>query len=326
MLYSEAVGLFLTEKTAELSPYSVAHLRSSLAGLGRALGDVPVDSVTYSSLRAYVDGLYLRYRPGTIRPIVGDIRQFFRWARKRKLVAGRPAKRLRGPSRRMVVDAAVPRAAPEADVRQVIDYLASRLARVVFRDVFGNLSAAPSDCWAPEDRGAIRDLFVIVYVYETGARVGELRRLSSRAMDAATASPGPVYHVISTGKTGYQTSWFTSATAELWSVWSAARPRGCDEYAVVSWQHHGMPEPITRRDTISQALVRRCRQAGVRPFRTHALRHARALRGTQTVGLELTSRLLGHSSVMVTASYATAGEFELQNAAAKAGLPYRLWA
>lgn len=320
---SNAVGMFLAEKAMELSPYSVAHLRASLMPLAVALSDPPLSAVTYADLRGYVDGLYLRYKPGTIKPIIGDIRQFFRWAKKRKHIQTNPAKRLRAPSRRVVVESTDPKAADENDVRRVLDYLAGRLSRVVYRDLFGNLAAAPLDEWTYHERQSARDLFILSFLYETGARAGELWRLGAQAMDAAISGPGPVFRITSTGKTGGVSLRFTRATAELWSVWNSVRPEGCD-HAIVGWQPEKPPAPMSTQ-TISRMISRQCQYAGVAPFRAHALRHAKIKRGKGSVGLETTSRLIGHGSAVVTAGYAVADEDELTAAALATGIAWKLW-
>lgn len=320
---SGAIAAFLSEKAAELSPYSVAHLRASLSPLPVALADPPIAAVTYQDLRGYVDGLYLRYKPGTIKPIVGDVRQFFRWAKKRRLTTCNPAKRLKMPSRRVVVESAETKAAPEVDVRLVLDHMAGRLSRVVYRDLFGNLCPASPADWSYDERQTLRDLFILSFLYETGARVGELWRLGNQAMDAATSTAGPVYRVTSTGKTGDVALRFTRATAELWAVWREVRPPGCD-YAVSGWKPGSVPAPMTTQ-TISRMISRQCARAGVPLFRAHALRHAKVKRGKGAVGLETTSRLIGHGSAVITAAYAVADEDELTAAALATGLDRRLW-
>lgn len=323
-LYSEVVAAFLSEKAAELSPYSVTHLRASLTPLARALDDPPIATVTYSDLRHYVDALRLSYRPGTLRPVVGDIRQFFRWCKRRKWVKGNPAKRLKPPSRRVVDEAAEPKAAADADVRRLMGHLTALLGRVVWRDLFGNLCAAPASDWSYRERTAARDLFVLVFLYETGCRAGELWRLSRRAMASATAAPGPVYRVVASGKTGEVVLRFTVATAELWSVWDSVRPATAVGYAVFGWRIDHPPAPMSTT-TLSRMLARRCQSAGVAPFRAHSLRHAKVKRGKAAVGLEMTSRLIGHGSAVMTAAYAVANEAELTAAALATALPWRLW-
>lgn len=319
------VDMFLREKGESLSRYSIIHLRHSLAPLAAALDHPQANAVTYAELRAYVDTLYLRYKPGTIKPIVGDIRQFFRWAKKRGYVKRNPAKRLRPPSRRVLQSSAESKAAPEPDVRRVVDHLAASLSRVVYRDLFSNLCAAPASQWTYAEQLALRDMLLIVFLWETGARAGEGWRLSSRAMQEATSLPalGGVRRVVSTGKTAAVNLWFTQATAELWRIWYQIRPDD-SEYAFVAWRCGHPPRPMTT-ETISKAIARRCRAAGVAPFRAHALRHAKAVRGAAAVGLAITSRLLGHSSVAVTATYAAGDDDELRHAAAVTGWGYKLW-
>lgn len=323
---SVAVAAFLAEKTAELSPYSVKHLRSSLNSLADALADPLLSDVAYDDLRTYADGLRLKYAPGTIKSVIGDIRQFWRWCKKRRYVAKNPAKRLKSPSRRVLLDAAESKAPPEDDIQGLLDHLTAQLENVVYRDLFGNLCHALADEWSYDERQAVRDLFILSFLYETGARAGELWRLGSQAMEAAVSGPGPVYRAASTGKTGDVTLRFTIATAELWAVWNAVRPPGggTAAYAVVGWKRGRAPAPMTT-PTLSKVLARRCRQIGLPPFRAHALRHAKIQRGVNAVGLEATSRLIGHGSAIVTAGYAVAGERELNDAALATGLHGRLW-
>lgn len=324
---STAVFAFLSEKTGELSPYSVIHLRASLRPLVAALGDPPTAAVTYADLRGYVDGLHLRYKPGTIRPIVGDLRQFFRWAKKRRLVERNPAKRLRAPSRRVVAAATAPKSAVERDVLAVLGHMAGQLERVVWRDLFGNLCAAPVAEWRPAERQIARDLFILSFLYETGCRAGELWALGRVALDRAVDAPGPVeprtvYAVTSTGKTGAALLRFTQATADLWVLWRGVHPGG--EYAVVNWKRRQQPAPMTTPG-ISKMLLRRCAAAGVAPFRAHSLRHAKVKRARGAVGLEVAGRLIGHASAIVTAGYGLPDGDELDAAAVATGLRTRLF-
>lgn len=318
---------FLQEKHEELSPYSIKHLYASLYPLGVDLDNPSLATITYKHLRDYVDALWLRYKPGTIKPIIGDIKQLFRWAKKRKYAKRNPAKRLRKPSKRSITRSARPKAAPETAVRQLLSYLVKKLNHCAYRDVFGKLYVEAVDCWTYEERIAARDLFIIAFLYETGARVGELRRLGTRAMDGACTEFHQVYNVTSVGKTDDHVLWFTHATAEIWTVWRQVRPPEYQDYAVVSWQRNQPAKPM-RRDTASRIIARRCQQAGIlHPFRSHALRHAKIVRGQKLIGLELTSLLLEHSNVDMTRAYADANveDDKLREAAALTGLPQSLF-
>lgn len=320
-----ALRAFLLEKDRELSPYSVIHLYASLRPLADFLNNPLLAAVSYADLREYVDGLYRRLKPGTIKPIVGDIRQFFKWAKRRKWIRRNPAKRLQKPSKRTLARTAKPKAVNEATVKQLITHLTDQLSHLVYRGLFG-LHTDTTE-WSYEDQERIRDLFIIVFVYETGCRAGELWRLSSRAMDEAVSKSAPVYEVVSIGKTGDNLLRFTVATAELWQIWRVVRPPGYDEYAVVGWKKGRAPLPM-QTGTISQAIVRRCKAAGLSPFRAHALRHMKIKRSRQLFGLEIASRLIGHSGLEVTSTYGNDEEQEtlLREAATETGLKYRLWA
>ncbi len=320
---SAAIAAFLLERAVELSPYSVTHLRASLLPMARALSNPPVASVDYATLRAYVDGLRLRYKPGTLRPTVGDIRQFWRWAKKRGLIDRNPAKRLRPPSRRAVVETATAKAVDDDDARRVLAWLAGQLVELVYRDLFGNLIAAPPSEWSDDARRHARDLFILAFLYDTGCRAGELWRLSAAAMASACAAPGPVYRVASTGKTGECVLRFTVATAELWSVWECVRPPG-DGHAVVGWGR-GRPVGPLSTSTLSRMIARHCDRAGVDRFRAHALRHAKVKRAKAAAGLEVASRLIGHGSTLVTAAYGRGDDDDLTAAALATGLADRLW-
>jgi integrase len=76
---------------------------------------------------------------------------------------------------------------------------------------------------------------------------------------------------------------------------------------------------------ISQTLVRRSKEAGIRPFRAHALRHAKVKRSRRLVGLEITSQLIDHSTLDMTRHYANIDEDELAEATIKTGIQYDLW-
>lgn len=313
------------EKDRELSPNSVIRLWYALYPLGEALHNPPLAAVSYADLRDYVDGLYRRYKPGTIKPVAGNIKTFFRWLKKRKFIKVNPAKRLKKPGKRTLARTAKPKAVSEAAIRQVITYLTNRLAPLVYRGLFG-LCTDTAD-WTYHDQELIRDLFLIIFIYETGCRAGELWRLSSRAMDEACDAARPVYEVVSLGKTADQLLRFTAATAELWSIWRMVRPPDCDEFAVVAWNKGEPPAPM-KTATIGKAIARRCKQAGVSPaFRSHALRHTKIKRSKALFGLEITSRLIGHSGLDVTSGYGNDGDVdaEIIKAAELTGLPYRLF-
>lgn len=319
--FFDGLQTFLIKKRRKgLSDYSLIHLYNSLWPLGDFLGNPNLTAVTPRHLKNYNDALWLKYVPGTIRPIVGDIRQFFRWCQRKRLTNGNPAKQLKKPRSRRAKD----KAAPETAVATVIGCLTEKLKGVVYRDLFGQLHHESAEKWNEGEILALRDLFIIVFLYETGGRANELTKLGSAVMRRVCETKSVTYLVTSTGKTNDRDLRFTEATAELWRVWYAVRPSGCDDYAVFSLRPTHPPAPLTSNG-ISQILARRCREAGVAVFRSHSLRHAKVRRARKLVGLEMASLLIDHSSVEMTRNYANVEDDEVSEAVRLTGIQFDLW-
>lgn len=319
--FHAALQLFLgSRRKRGISEYSVIHLFNSLWPLGDWLDNGPVTAVTPRLLKNYHEALFLRYAPGTVRPVVGDIRQFFAWCKKRRLIEQNPAKRLAKPRPRRGRD----KSAPETAVSGVITHLAGKLSHLVYRDLFGTLQAEPPDKWGDVDRLTLRDLFVVVFLYETGGRAKELAQLGSRTIERECRAVKAAYVVTSTGKTNDRDLRFTEVTAELWRVWVAVRPSACPEYAVFSLRPTHPPAPLTSNG-ISQILARRCNEAGTAVFRSHSLRHAKVRRARRLVGLEMASLLIDHSSVEMTRNYAGVEDDEITTAVNETGIKGDIW-
>lgn len=305
-----AMQKFLSSLEGNVSDASLIHLYRSLIALGDSMGNINVNDVDRRRLEQYVEGLRGRYAAGTLRSVVGDIRQFFGWCASNGHIDRDVSSRLKRPK-------ALPRdkSANDDDVQAVIAMLANRLSRNVVRDVFGNLILIDSGYCS---RLLLRDLFGVVFLYETGCRAGELANLSSNAMNNAIPIGG-AYAVQSYGKTGDVTLMFTSESARLWSAWSAVNDS--------DWAFPSMPlgkpvkKAVTR--TISQMLVRRCKDAGVTVFRPHALRHAKIARLRRSYDIAVASRTIGHGSLASTYYYAGVGEQEVAEAVKATGLQCR---
>lgn len=319
--FHDVLQTFLLKQSRKgLSEYSVIHLYGSLWPLGEWLKNPLLTTVTGRHLKAYRDDLFLRYAPGTIRPIIGDIKQFFAWCKRKDYITKSPAKRLAKPRPRRAKD----KAAPEAAVTAVIVYLVKKLGSLVYRDLFGQLQFRPAEEWEEPDLLALRDLFAIAFLYETGARARELAKLGSMTMQRACREKQSAYIVTSIGKTNDRDLRFTEVTAELWRVWYEVRPSGCEDYAIFSLRPTHPPAPLTSNG-ISQILARRCTEVGTAVFRAHALRHGKVRRARRLVGLEMASLLLDHSSVEMTANYANVEDDEVDEAVRRTGIQGDLW-
>lgn len=314
-----AVQRFLIEKELEVSQATLVHLYRTLSDYGEALGNPSLDDLNPRMVATYADNLKTGYSPGTIRPIIGDLKQFHRWLYERRLAAEDLAARLKKP--RPVKEK---HHAEEADMQALIKHLADRLKdrRLIYRDLFGVLNAENSG-WIYEDLKVLHDLTAMMFLYETGCRAGELCNLSSHQMNKAIHTPATVYTITCYGKTNNRTYRFTEATAELYRLWNKVRPHSLT-WVFCSWRRGGKPDKLST-PSLGQMLSRRCRQAGVRAFRPHSMRHAKVIRSRRLAGLEMASRLVDHSSITTTRDYDYIDDDELSSAAKLTGYRGNLW-
>lgn len=300
-----------------VSQSQISHLFCTLHPMGLALNNPHMRAISAYTLREYQEGLWLKYAPATIRGLVGDIAHFFKWATKKGYYTKKenPAKRLKKPRHRPGKS----KAAEAENVLTVARFLASKLRRVLYRDVFKNLQNG-GDNWTFDEVKAVRDLFALLFLYETGCRAGELCKLSVRAMNESlfNSSDQVAYTVVSIGKTGDKPLRFTRATAEVYRIWRDVRA-DYSPYALTSWSRgEAAIRPMTTRG-LSHMLERRCQQAGVAIFRPHSLRHAKVKRTRLEVGLDLAKELMGHSTIVMTQNYDDITGDELSRAAALTG-------
>lgn len=309
---------FLKERESEVTTASVVHLYRTLYQHGLEIDNPPLIEITPRMLAGYVDDLQTRYSPGTIRPVVGDLKQFYGWAYEAGLTEGDYSRRLKRPKK-----VKEKHHADEGDMMALIKSLSDRLAPLLFHDLFGCLQAA-NEGWDYESYKTLHDLTSVSFLYETGCRAGELCNLSAHHLSKAIMTPKRrVYGVTCYGKTNDRSYRFTSVTAELCRLWLQERPF-TTTWAFVSWRRGYNPAKLTT-NALSQMLARRCRQANIKPFRAHSIRHAKVIRSRKAVGLELTSRLIDHSNIQTTKEYDYIEDDELDAAAAITGLSGMLW-
>ena len=319
--YHHVLQKFLNNRRKRISEHTVPRIFYNLYPIGEDLNNPVITVLTRDWIKKYIDKLWLHYAPDTMRTKIGDIRQFFKWCKKKKHLSKNVAKhvkpiRLRRQRRTKAV--------PEEDVKKLIDHLAKQVQHLVYRDFFGTLQLNVPIKWSDSDVKVLRDLFITVFLYETGARGGELSKLGSRAMNQATKIKAAAHLITVVGKTNDRDYIFTKHTAELWRIWQQIRPEACPEFAVIGWAK-SHPHNRIKTDGISQMLVRRCQEIEIRPFRTHALRHAKVKRSRRIVGLEITSQLIDHSHIDTTRGYANIDDDELAAAAIKTGIQYDIW-
>lgn len=309
--------LFLQEKAATTTTANAEHLFESLYPLLKAHPNLK--SITYNDLQQTRLDMRNQYATGSIRSKLIDYRTFFKWCLMRGYVDHNVAKGLTLPRVRPR-----DRAADDHDVQAVLRHLAKKLDNVVIRNFFGRLEIIAGAKWNKWQQHAARDLFMLTFIYETGARAGEVANLLTADINKALQQPrgpdGRVFAVELFGKTDERVRAFTTATAELWLIWQQVRPKkGAKNSALVKWQKKDeLAEALTSQD-VSHILVRRCDQAGVKTFRSHALRHGKAKRAKQYGGVEVAMALLDHNNITSTLFYTLDDDRQLNEAALKTG-------
>ncbi len=316
--------LFLEEKNRATAHKNAVHLFQSLHPLCLAHPDL--SAVMYVDLVAWAERLTLQYSVGSIRSKLIDIRTFFRWAVDRRVVPVNVAQRLKLPRSR-------PRdkSAKESDYLRVIRGLAEQLNGRIERNVFGWWEIVPGLKWQMRSHvHVLRDLLMLVLLYETGCRAGEAAKLSTRAMDRAVASPAgsedhPVYTLAVIGKSGVRYRSFTRATAELWGLWEQVRPKVGRDYVFVKWNKLGVIPVGLTSDDVTQIVARRTKKLAGYAFRPHSIRHAKAKRARRLGGIQVAADLLDHHDLSSTLFYTVEDEAELNAAILSTGLSIDLW-
>ena len=323
--FNAVLHIFLKKKQRKRrSKASLVRLYYSLHPISDKLNNPQISILTDEDLCLYIEEYRRDHARDSVRTVIGDVRMFSRWCKKKGYIKRNIAKYIK-PIKRNKIRYGRSKAAPESEIKKLIKYLAKKLKQddLVFRDLFDTLDVADSG-WNTKNLKILRDLFITVFLYETGARGGELSKLGTKKMDKATAKRADFYIITLKGKEEERDYFFTERTTELWRIWNRVRPNKCRGYAVIGWGNGHKHERFLTNG-ISSMLVRRCEQAGIPPFRSHALRHAKVKRSRKKVGLEMASLLVDHSDLDTTKGYANIDEDEITEAAIKTGLQYDLW-
>lgn len=289
MLLSEAIeALAIATRADGRSSRTVEAYREKLGHLLRFLGDVPVESVTVHDLRRYVAGLYgqsTRYEdhprhqvqegglsPFTIAGRVRTMKRLFRWLCEEGQLESNPAARIKTPRPK--------REKPKG---------------ITLEDFQAMLATAQGD-------GAldVRDRALLMFLFDTGCRVGGLCSLSVDALDferqrATVREKG--------GKT--RIVFYRQSTARALAKWLEVRPvdRGPNVFVTLGTggKAHGGLAPRG----VAEVLRQRSKAGGATGHTNpHAFRHGFARYFLLSGGdLGTLSDILGHSDVGVTKAY-----------------------
>jgi len=288
MLLKDAVEAFLLALEARgCRPRTVGSYRQRLAGLMRLLGSRGLTEVTPGDLDAWVVSLRRQserwgnhpQRPAaagglseaTIAGRIQAAKAFFRWCEERGLVDRSPARHLRKPR----LDQAVPgeKVMDRGDLLRMVEAAGERAAE---------------GGWL-----AVRDLALLLFLADTGCRVGEAAslRLGWLRLEACEADVE--------GKTGRRVVDYTERTAAALRAYLAVRPSVGNDRVFVGRSG----DPLTPRG-IYQVFKRLAKAAGVKGrFNPHSLRHLVGQTFTDRANLELARQKLGHKDVTTTARF-----------------------
>lgn len=307
------------------SIHTIERMFYNLHPIGEKLNNPQLNQITRNQLRAYIDNSWLHLARDTMRTRIGDVRQFFKWCKKKRLHKQNIASKIKPVKQKFRRRRRRLKAAPERDLKQIMKHLAGQLKNngLIYQGLFKELCIAEEKIWSKQEIMTLRDLFAVTFLYETGARAGELAELGSKAMNRATSQRSCAYTITVVGKEEDVEYYFTQRTAEFWHIWQQIRPNAYSMYAMISWKHK--PKTI-KSSGISQMIFRRCEQVEIkRPFRANAIRHAKIKRSRKMVGIKTTSILIDHESIDTTWNYANIDEDEIAQAAIKTGLRYNVW-
>jgi site-specific recombinase XerD len=287
MLLSEVIEALLVATRADgRSPATVEFYRRKLRPLLAFLGDVEVEVITVQDLRRY--RAYLMDRPtrwpdhpehdevaGGLSPftIAAHARaekRLFNWLEAEGVLPVNPSRRLKTPQPRR----REPKGISRSDLLALL---------------------ATTEAGGPAD---LRDRAVMLFLADTGCRVGGLCRLRIEDLDFEA---GLASVTEKRGKTRLVP--FNPPTSAALQAWLEVRPGDRGPWVFVSLGNKA--QGALSRNGVAQMLKRRARCAGVTgPVNPHAFRHAFA-RGFLLSGGDLAalSELMGHSGVEITKDY-----------------------
>jgi len=307
MRLSSALEVFYMSMYGVVSDSTIKFYENRLPSLIKILGDKEISEVSLDDLRYWRSKLSKRevkyqnhkYRPEvkgklspyTIRQHVKSARRFFKWLFEDEKIDHNPAQRLKMP--------------PKPDLaRKGISKV--NLAKII--------AAAEKSC--------IRDLAIVLFLADTGCRVGGLTHLKIENIDLANRR-AIVFEKGKGGNAKKRYVFFGERTTYILSRLLTERPLDKeiepDDRCYVffcSRKSRGYYHKL-KESGVYQVLKRLAKSVGIEDgFNPHNFRHG-AIRGWLNNGmpLSLASQLAGHSSVNVTGDiYGTANERELSSA------------
>jgi integrase/recombinase XerD len=288
MLLTQAIDkLVIATRADGRSTRTSDGYRESLGHLAAFLGDRDIATITLADLRAYAAALRTRDQRFTDHPTrspaagglsvfsiasrLRAVKRLFKWLHEEDLLTDNPARRLKLPK------------------------LPDKEPKSISLDAFEALLAATE----ADSIANRRDRAILLMLADTGCRVGGLvgLRVADLDLDHNQAR-------VSEKGEKLRTIYYMTTTADALRRWLEVRPAGEVDWLFVNLgpkQRH----PQLTEDAVGEMLRRLKRRANVaEPVSPHRFRHSFAREYLRSGGdLATLSRILGHSSVEVTARY-----------------------
>lgn len=251
---------------------TVGAYREKLARLVEFLDDVAVEGITVNDLRRFVTSQWDKgFSPFTVKTRVRAFKRLFNFLETEGLIDENPGERIKTPN-------------PKRDEPKAIQ----------FDDFVALLKTTEGGSVLD-----LRDRAVIMFLFDTGCRVGGLCGLEIDDLDLARQRA-------KVREKGNKTRlvFFMPETAHALSSWLEVRPQDRGDHLFVSFK--GKCKGLTVSGVRHLLEARAARAGCTGPVNPHAFRHGFA-KGYLMGGGDLAtlSDILGHSTVAVTAEYYT---------------------
>lgn len=156
-----------------------------------------------------------------------------------------------------------------------------------------------------------QDLVMLLTYYYTGARRGEVFRLTWADVNLTEARMRLVDHKAGGGRQRVRWLAMHPELVRALAWWRDARPLQVENVFMQLQNDAALGQPFKQRNKLMPLL---CARAGVRPFGFHALRHKAASIAFEAGGLNAAQMLMGHSRATTTDRYVrSAGLYSRQD-------------
>jgi site-specific recombinase XerD len=269
MKVEQAVDVFLTALRADgVKPETVTWYRHRLSRFVAMFGGRDLRKLTIDDVRAYLVQMRgLEFAPYTYFTLVRAVRRLFKWLKDEDHIGGKLHTQIKLPK----LPQPLPKAIEMSEVVALLDQCNGTLA-------------------------GVRDRAVILFLFDTGCRVGGLCGLRMGELDLEHRSA----RLLEKGERA-RTVLFGAPTRKALGEWLKKRPFPKSEFVFTSMREE---RPVSG-NTVIQMLRRHAKCAGVTGrVNPHAFRHAFAREYILNGGdLASVSDMLGHSQIAVTKQF-----------------------